>query len=72
MLLISYFEVFNSHFPFNLLLTLNLIVLVTVKWGKNKYDVDIDLTEPISTFKAQVWALTNVPVERQKSMLQKT
>ena len=40
---------------------------VNVKWGKEKYTVTIDLTQPPTVFKAQLYSLTKVPVERQKS-----
>jgi ubiquitin carboxyl-terminal hydrolase 14 len=40
---------------------------VSVKWTKHKYDVEIDLTESPLVFKAQLFALTGVPVDRQKS-----
>jgi ubiquitin carboxyl-terminal hydrolase 14 len=45
---------------------------VNVKWGKEKHEVEID--EPggddaLDTFRAQLFALTGVPVERQKIML---
>jgi hypothetical protein len=42
---------------------------VTVKWGKEKYEnVDLDTAEDPSVFKAQLFALTGVPVDRQKVM----
>jgi len=42
---------------------------VTVKWGKEKFsDVEINTAEPPEVFKAQLFALTNVPPERQKIM----
>lgn len=44
-------------------------VKVAVKWGKQKFEVEIDPTEPPALFKAQLLALTGVPVERQKSLL---
>lgn len=40
---------------------------VKVKWGKEAYDVTISTAEPVLTFKAQLYALTGVPVEKQKS-----
>ena len=40
---------------------------VNVKWGKEKYTVTIDLTKPPSEFKAQLYSLTHVPVDKQKS-----
>ncbi|KYQ89626.1 ubiquitin domain-containing protein [Tieghemostelium lacteum] len=44
------------------------MVKVTVKWNKEKYDVDIDTTQPPSVFKSQLFSLTFVPVDRQKIM----
>jgi len=42
---------------------------VTVKWGKKKFEaVELDKSAPVDLFKAQLFALTNVPVERQKIM----
>jgi len=41
---------------------------VNVKWGKNKYEVDVDTGSPVELFKAQLFALTSVPPERQKIM----
>ena len=34
------------------------MVNVKVKWTKNSYDVDVDLSDSIQTFKAQLYALT--------------
>eukprot|EP00128_Syssomonas_multiformis_P017684 Colp12_sorted_trinity150504_noHs@24170 len=42
---------------------------VAVKWGKQKYDVELDVSEPPLVFKSQLFALTGVPVERQKIMV---
>jgi ubiquitin carboxyl-terminal hydrolase 14 len=39
---------------------------VTVKWQKESYSVDIDLSKPPSVFKTQLFSLTGVPPERQK------
>merc|ERR1719399_1390403 len=44
------------------------MVQVVVKWGKNQYDVEIDTAAPVELFKAQLFALTQVPPERQKIM----
>lgn len=44
---------------------------VKVKWSNNKTTlekIDLNLSEPPALFKAQLFALTNVPVERQKLM----
>ncbi|KAK6052986.1 ubiquitin family protein [Cooperia oncophora] len=39
---------------------------VNVKWGKEKYEVLLDLDEPPLVFKSQLFALTGVPPDRQK------
>jgi len=44
------------------------MVQVVVKWGKQQFDVDIDTNDSVETFRAQLFALTNVPIERQKIM----
>ena len=44
------------------------MVAVIVKWGKQQFDVEIDTSESVETFKAQLFALTSVPIERQKIM----
>ncbi|XP_018496806.1 ubiquitin carboxyl-terminal hydrolase 14 [Galendromus occidentalis] len=41
---------------------------VKVKWGKESYDVDLDLNEAPEVFKAQLFALTGVTPDRQKVM----
>ena len=41
---------------------------VIVKWGKQTFDVDLDTGAPVELFKAQLFALTQVPPERQKIM----
>lgn len=44
-------------------------VQVTVKWGKLKFEnVELDTTSPVELFKAQLYALTQVPPDRQKIM----
>ena len=44
-------------------------VTVTVKWGKQKFEnLELDTAEPVEVFKAQLFALTNVPPARQKIM----
>lgn len=44
-------------------------VRVEVKWGKEVFkDVEIDLSEPPTVFKSQLFSLTGVPPERQKIM----
>jgi len=44
------------------------MVGVIVKWGKQQFDVEIDTSESVEVFKAQLFALTSVPIERQKIM----
>jgi len=45
---------------------------VCVKWGKNKYDdVELNTDESVELFKAQLFALTSVPTDRQKIMIPK-
>ena len=44
------------------------MVKVTVKWNKESYDVDVDLSLPAEVFKMQLYSLTGVPAERQKVM----
>jgi ubiquitin carboxyl-terminal hydrolase 14 len=44
-------------------------ITVTVKWGKQKFeDIELDTSEPVEVFRAQLYALTSVPPERQKFM----
>jgi len=43
---------------------------VTVKWGKEKFtDVELNTDEPVEVFRAQLYALSGVPNDRQKIML---
>jgi ubiquitin carboxyl-terminal hydrolase 14 len=44
-------------------------MLVKVKWGTETYSVDLDTSQPSDLFKAQLFALTNVPIERQKIVI---
>ena len=44
-------------------------ISVVVKWQGKKYDIDLDLSEPGSTFKFQIFSLTGVPPERQKVLI---
>lgn len=45
-------------------------VKLNVKWGKESFnDIEVDLSQPPLVFKAQIFALTGVPVERQKVLL---
>jgi hypothetical protein len=44
-------------------------ITVMVKWGKQKFEnIELDTSEPVEVFKAQLYALTSVPPERQKIM----
>lgn len=44
-------------------------IKVSIKWGKQVFnDVELDLSEDITLFKSQIYALSNVPVEKQKVM----
>ena len=44
-------------------------IKVSIKWGKQVFtDVELDTNEEILLFKSQVYALTSVPVEKQKVM----
>ncbi|CAD6187331.1 unnamed protein product [Caenorhabditis auriculariae] len=42
------------------------MVLVNVKWGREKYEVDLNIDESPLLFKSQLFALTNVLPDRQK------
>jgi len=45
------------------------MVRVNIKWGKESFsNVELDISQPAIVFKAQLFALTGVPVERQKLM----
>jgi ubiquitin carboxyl-terminal hydrolase 14 len=39
---------------------------VSVKWEKNKYDVEVDITKPGEIFKMQISSLTLIPLDRIK------
>lgn len=39
---------------------------VQVKWGTQNLDVDLSSTSDLATLQAQLFGLTNVPIERQK------
>ncbi|KAF0746707.1 hypothetical protein AaE_008011 [Aphanomyces astaci] len=42
---------------------------VALKWGKQSFDVDVDLEHgTVELLRAQIYAVTNVPVDRQKLM----
>ena len=41
-----------------------------MKWGKETLkDIEIDVTEEVETFRAIMYALSNVPVDKQKIMI---
>lgn len=43
---------------------------VTVKWGKEKFpDIELNTEEPVEVFRAQLYALSGVPSDRQKIMV---
>jgi hypothetical protein len=44
------------------------MVLVEVKWGKEKLSLNVDLSAGASALNTQLLALTGVPVDRQKVM----
>ena len=49
------------------------VLVVNVKWGKEKFEnVEVDTSEPPEVFKAQLFALSGVPPERQKVMAKGT
>ena len=43
-------------------------IKLNVKWGKQKFEVELDTSAPVELFKAQLFAITQVPPERQKIM----
>ena len=52
---------------------IHIITSVSVKWNKSKFDdIEVDITEDPAVFKAQLFALTGVPVDRQKVMIPKS
>lgn len=43
---------------------------ISVKWGKQTYnDIELDTNQDALTFMTQLYALTNVPVDKQKIMI---
>ena len=47
-----------------------LIAVVNVKWGKELFSgIEVDTNEEVLVFKSQIYALSNVPVEKQKVMI---
>ena len=47
--------------------TLMATIKVNVKWGKQKFEVDLDTSAPVELFKAQLFALTQVPPGASRS-----
>mmetsp|Transcript_34827 Transcript_34827/g.39471 ORF Transcript_34827/g.39471 Transcript_34827/m.39471 type:complete len:516 (-) Transcript_34827:182-1729(-) len=46
------------------------VINVSVKWGKQNFsDLEMDLDQDVLTFKSQLYALTNVLVDKQKLMV---
>lgn len=41
---------------------------IKVKWGKETYDVEVDLSSTMQTLKEQLQAITKVPADKQKIM----
>ena len=51
----------------------SFFLAVNIKWGKEKFEnVEVDMSEPPEVFKAQLFALSGVPPERQKIMAKGT
>lgn len=49
---------------------MNNTIKVSIKWSKQVFnDVEVNLSEEIVLFKSQIYALTNVPVEKQKILI---
>jgi hypothetical protein len=42
------------------------LVKSSLKWNKQKFDLDIDPAAPVSVLKDNIFKLTGVPVDRQK------
>lgn len=43
---------------------------VNVKWGKELFsDIELDKSQDVMTFKAILYAMSNVPVDKQKIMI---
>jgi hypothetical protein len=53
----------------NCLLTRAFALPVLVKWGKEQYEVELNVADGMDTFRAQLFALTMVAPDRQKLML---
>ena len=42
------------------------MVKIVLKWGKEKYDFELEPSENLLDCKVKIYALTNVPVYKQK------
>jgi len=42
------------------------MVKIVLKWGKEKYDFELEPSENLLDCKVKIYALTNVPVDKQK------
>ena len=43
------------------------MVKICIKWGKEKFDnIDLDVNNDVKSFKAIIYSLTNVPIDKQK------
>ena len=44
---------------------MDITITLSIKWGKQLFkDIEVDLSQDIATFKAQVYAISRVPVEK--------
>jgi len=44
-------------------------IKLNIKWAKQTFnDIEVNLADDIATFKCQIYAMTNVPVDKQKIM----
>ena len=43
-------------------------ILVKVKWGVEKYEIEILVNETVGDLKVKIYSLTTVPMEKQKVM----
>lgn len=44
-------------------------LIVSLKWGKENLPISIDINEDATVFKAQIYALTAIPSDKQKIFL---
>lgn len=42
------------------------MVKIAVKWGKEKHEIELEQNENLLDCKVKIYALTNVPVDKQK------